>query len=187
MLSSAKGGRCEDRALHRVRLAGEGASVAVVDIAAAAAAVEEIESAGDCARFVRLDVTREAGRGCQRRTLGGVDAWPWRHQARSHGDVPAHDPAERSLHGSLQANQSRIFGRRLVIGIVIVKDDFRVRLVRPDRTTRFGLQAGVQGVVDCGAVQLLRHGSRIPDPIVWFANTLEYLCGRGFQEPRLAR
>ncbi len=65
-----------------------------------------------------------------------------------------------AAHRPAQAQQADVIGRRVVVGVVVVKADFDIGLVGTNPRTRQCLLPGVEHVVDQGAVELLRDRAR---------------------------
>src|SRR5438270_6728318 len=80
--------------------------------------------------------------------------------ALKHGIVngmKADDAAMPAALRPAQAEQTDIVGRRVVIGVVVVKTDLDVGLVGPNARSGKRLLPGIEHVVDKRAVELLRH------------------------------
>src|ERR1700730_4805522 len=83
--------------------------------------------------------------------------------ALPHGIADGMEADARSVPAALrltQAEQTDIVGRRVVIGVVVVKADLDVGLVRADTRSGKGPLPGVEHVVDHRAVELLRYRTR---------------------------
>src|SRR3984893_13020432 len=74
--------------------------------------------------------------------------------------MKADDPAVPAALRLTQAEQTDIVGRRVVIGVVVVKADLDVGLVRADTRSGKRLLPGVENIVDHRAIELLRYRTR---------------------------
>src|SRR6266404_2041986 len=74
--------------------------------------------------------------------------------------MKAEDTAVAAAHRPAQAEQADIVGRGVVIGVVVVKADLDVGLVRPHARSGKRLLPGVEHIVDQSAVELLRDRAR---------------------------
>ncbi len=81
--------------------------------------------------------------------------------------VKAQHPAVAAAHRPAHAEEADIVGWGIVIGVVVVKADFDVGLIRAHSRSRQCLLPGVEHIIDEGAVELLSdrsgdHGRQQP-------------------------